>query len=484
MSAHKVTRQDAVGELWRRGILSYKCHTVQKQMYDLFYNSPNFSTFVWLLSRQTGKSTLLAILALEAALREPNSIVKLVTDTKLHVKMVFEPIFNDLLLDCPEDVKPTYSTQLFCWQFPNKSQIQFAGSDGQHYERLRGQKSKLILIDEAGFCDELERMLESVLRPTTTHTGGKIILSSTPPEASDHDFLKYIEKAEQEGHLVKKTLYDNPLLSNLVKDNIIKQMGGVMNERFRREYLCEIIRDPSMSVIPEFTPDLEKEIVQEWPRPPFFECYEAMDVGFNDLTAILFAYYDFRADKVIIEDEFCVNGSNLQLSKLVGQIRDKEKSLWFDPTTGETKKPYIRVSDINHIVQNELRIHSNNEMNFICTRKDDKEAAINTLRMMLASKKIIIHPRCENLIRHLRNVKWYSPNNKTKFGRSQDDGHYDFVDAAIYLVRNIIYSKNPYPAHYGVTLKDAFGTPIPARGTGESQLDIYRRIFNVKAPRR
>jgi PBSX family phage terminase large subunit len=483
VSQNKVSRTEVIAELWRRGNLSFKCHKVQKQMYDLFYTSPNFSTFVWLLSRQTGKSTLLAILALEAALREPNAVIKLVTDTKLHVKMVFEPIFNELLLDCPDDVKPTYSTQLFCWQFPNKSQIQFAGSDGQHYERLRGQKSKLILIDEAGFCDELERMLESVLRPTTTHTGGKIILSSTPPEAPDHDFLKYIEKAEQEGHLVKKTLHDNPLLSNEVKANIIKQMGGEQNERFRREYLCEIIRDPSMSVIPEFTQDLEKEIVQEWPKPPFFDCYEAMDVGFNDLTAILFAYYDFRADKVIIEDEFCVNGTNLQLNKLVDQIKDKERGIWFDITTQETRKPYLRFSDTAPIVLNELRVHSRNEINFITTKKDDKDSAINTLRMMLAAKKIIIHPRCINLIRHLRNVRWMSPSNKTKFGRSADDGHYDFVDAAIYLVRNIIYSKNPYPAGYGISLKDAFGNAIGPRGSGDDQMETYRRIFNIKGRR-
>lgn len=484
MSQSKISRKEAINELWRRGVLLYKCHAVQRQMYELFYSSPNFSTFVWLLSRQTGKSTLLAILALEAALREPNSIIKLVTDTKLHVKMVFEPIFNELLQDCPEDVKPKYSAQLFCWQFPNGSQIQFAGSDGQHYERLRGQKSKLILIDEAGFCDDLERMTESVLRPTTTHTGGKIILSSTPPELPDHDFLKYIEKAEEEGHLVKKTLYDNPLLSDETKQNIIKQMGGVENERFRREYLCEIIRDPSMSVIPEFTAALEKEIVKEWPRPPFFDCYEAMDVGFNDLTAVLFAYYDFRADKVIIEHEHAVNGTKLQLKNLVDDIREIEKKLWTDPLTLEVKKPYVRVSDINYIVQNELRIHSNNEINFVATKKDDKDSAINTLRMMLASKKIIIHPRCVNLIRHLRNVKWMSPSNKTKFGRSQDDGHYDFVDAIIYLVRNIIYTKNPYPAGYGVNLRDSFGNAIIDRGSGESQLDTYRRIFNVRQGRR
>jgi len=84
----------------------------------------------------------------------------------------------------------------------------------------------------------------------------------------------------------------------------------------------------------------------------------------------------------------------------------------------------------------------------------------------LGSGNIIINPRCKRLISHLDNVKWASAKNKSTFGRSQDNGHYDFVDALIYLVRSIVYSKNPYPANYDLGKGDIF---VPNK-------DIYNDI--------
>src|ERR1017187_5854210 len=101
-----MTRQQALQEFYRRGILHWKCHPVQKEMYDLFQKAPKNDVLVWLLARQSGKSYLLAILALETALREPHSIVKLLTDTKLHIKAIFDKIFQEILSDCPESLKP------------------------------------------------------------------------------------------------------------------------------------------------------------------------------------------------------------------------------------------------------------------------------------------------------------------------------------------------------------------------------------------
>jgi len=60
---------------------------------------------------------LLALLALMECIQKPNSIVKLLTDTKLHVKTIFEPIFREILEDCPEDVKPNYSNQIISTSF-------------------------------------------------------------------------------------------------------------------------------------------------------------------------------------------------------------------------------------------------------------------------------------------------------------------------------------------------------------------------------
>lgn len=477
----KVSKQEAIQELWRRGNLSWKCHAVQREMYNLFYNSEPNSTMVWLLARQSGKSVLLAILAIEAALRKPNSVIKLVTDTKLHVKSIFEPIFNMLLQDCPEELKPKYYTANFYYAFPNNSQIQMAGSDGKHYEKLRGQKSDLVLVDEAGFCRDLDDMIKSVLRPTTTHTGGRIILATTPPRDYDHPFIKFHEKAEYDQKLVKKTIYDNPLLSEKDIERIISEMGGVSSNEFRREYLCDIIKDTSTAVIPEFTPEIEAEIVKEWPLPPFYDSYVSMDLGFTDLTAVLFLYFDFKNDKIIIQDEIIADFKkpDMNIKKLTELIVQKESQLWLNPLTNEVKAPYVRVSDINHIVTNEIRVNSGNKLHFQIAKKDDPNASINQIRALIGAKKLIISPKCENLIRHLRNVKWKSANDKTTFARSADDGHYDAVDALKYGIRSIYLSKNPYPAGYGYNMKDLY-INNPEKFNHNDHTNVYKQIFGIK----
>jgi hypothetical protein len=245
--------------------------------------------------------------------------------------------------------------------------------------------------------------------------------------------------------------------------------------------LCELVKDSSRGVIPEFTKAIEEKIVKEWPKPPFYDSYESMDLGYNDLTVVLFGYYDFRADKVIIEDEFVVGGPELHLKKLTDTINKKEAELWTNVMTGEIKKPYMRVSDTNLVAINEIRIHSGNTVNFTSAKKDDNDSAINNLRMMIANQKIIIHPRCVTLVRHLRNVKWSSPTNKTTFGRSPDDGHYDAVDALKYMVRHISYTKNPYPAGYGMNLRsqDTYINNAEAFRMNDP-IQVYNRIFNRK----
>jgi len=468
-------------ELWRRGELSFLCHPVQKEMRNIFYSSEKHSILVWLLSRQSGKSSLLTILSLEAALRTPNSIIKIITDTKVHAKTIFIPIFNMFLESCPEEIKPKYQVSEYCYVFSNGSQIQLAGSDGQHYERLRGQRSHLVLVDEAGFCDDLDIMVNSVLLPTTTHTGGKLVLASTPPKEFTHPFLVFLEQAELNNLLTKKTIFDNPMLGPEQIAIIEKQMGGRTSEQFRREYLCEIIKLSTDSALPEVTDELLAKIVKDHPKPAHYDGYVAMDLGYQDLTAVIFAYYDFRRDKIVIEDElpFDFKEKGNTIRQLVTSICAKEEEIWNNPLTNEMREPHMRVSDINHIVTSEIRSYSNGRLNFLVPRKDDKKAAVNNLRVMLINEKIIINPKCQTLIRHLRNVKWNKKGDE--FARSVDDSHYDFVDALIYLTRSINFKKNPYPLGYGMDLReeDMF-LSNPKSYYNQDSKAAFRAIMGIK----
>jgi hypothetical protein len=477
-------------ELWRRNLIQYKFHSVQKELWELYNNSPEGSTLVWLLSRQTGKSFCLGLFAVLQAQAKPNSIIKLLTDTKLHAKTIFEPIFREIFEDCPEDLKPDYIASSYVYVFKNGSQIQLAGSDGGHCERLRGQKSDLILVDEGGFCDNLDYNINSILFPTTTHTGGRIVIASTPSPEPDHEFNQFVEQAEANGLLTKKTLYQNPLLTQEKIDNIISKFkGGVNNSQFRREYMCEMIKDENLSVLPEVDDDLLSKIVKEHTPPPFYARYVSMDIGFKDLTVVLFGYYDFRENKIVIQDEIVKSGKEIHLPVFTQQLQDKEKELWNNPLTHELIKPDIRASDINPFVIQEISIYAkkndpSHPIDFSIATKHDKLAHLNKLRVMLANQNIIINPKCTTLARHLKHCRWKDKSNKEEFARSTgDDGHYDAVDALLYFSRAVNYNKNPYPSSYGYNIRDLHvQNPV-----GHEKMDakqVYANIFGVRPKRR
>jgi len=473
----KISKAEAYAELWRRGELSWLLDKNQKELYRLFHDSKH-KIQTWLLARRSGKTRTLCVLALEICLRNPKAIVKFVSPTRLQVQTNIRPLIRELLEYCPKDIQPEFKTQDFIYYFPNGAELQLAGSENKNVDKLRGGSAHIAIIDEAQDVSGLDYAIKSVLLPTTLTTGGKVLLAGTPPQNMDHDFVGYIEKASTEGVLTKKTLFDNPRMTPEQIEEVISQYP--LRERdvgFRREFLCELIKDESIAVIPEFTDILKTTIVREWDRPPFYDSYVAMDLGAIDLTAVLFGYYDFRNNKIIIEDELEADFSkrDMNIGKLTELIKAKEEALWTNLYTNEFQKPYLRVSDINLIVTQEIAVKSRNQIYFQSTKKDDKEAAINNMRSLLGSGNIIINPKCVNLIRHLDNVKWSSAKNKQLFGRSPDNGHYDFVDALIYFTRAVQYSKNPYPAHYDLNKGGAVFVP---------NVDFYneqRRSQNIVA---
>jgi hypothetical protein len=212
-----------------------------------------------------------------------------------------------------------------------------------------------------------------------------------------------------------------------------------------------------------------------------------MDLGLKDLTFILFAYFDFRRGKVVIEDELVINNpEELRTDKLAYAIYDKEQELWYDPKNGyEAFEPYLRISDVDHFVINDLYLQHG--LQFVPTSKDDQDVMVNNLRMMISNEKVIINPRCKQLIFHLQNATWKDSKKKV-MDRSPDAGHYDGVDALKYLVRNIHFSRNPYPATYDLNLNtNSFISPHykPETSTLKEGLkDLYSLKSTIKGKKR
>ena len=435
------SKSEASSALWRRSNIAWKLHITQTKMYEAYRNSQD-KISTWVCSRRLGKSFCLAIIAIETCLRKPNAIVKYLAPEQKQVRTILRPLFQEILMDCPDDLLPVYRKDDSIFKFKNGSEIQIAGCDNQQYESMRGGKADLCIVDEAGFVSELEYIIKSVLLPTTLSTNGRIILSSTPPRTSDHDFAEiYVKNARFKNNLVLFTIDDCPLYTEAQIAEMALEYGGRDGVQFRREFLCNFIADDKFQVVPEFDDACKTACVKEWERPKFMDCYVSMDIGFDDLTFVIFAYWDFKKHKLIIEDELVMNGQRMTTDVLATSIKFKEANLWKDQYTSEPIKPYLRVSDNNKILINDLQ--QTYKLSFQATEKDDKDAAIANMRVMIKSGQIVINPRCKSLILHLQNATWNK--NRTSYTRSPDMGHYDGVDALCYLCRNVQIQKNPYP---------------------------------------
>lgn len=475
-----VSKTEAIKILWHKGILKWKLHSLQQKIYDAYYSNKDYITTL-LISRQSGKSHFMCTLAIETCLRKPNSIVKYACPKQKMVKTILKPIMRKILEDCPEELKPEYKENDKLYVFPNGSEIQMAGTDNQNYDNIRGGTCTLWIVDEAGFCTDLDKVVFSVLSPTTITTNGRGILASTPdPDAPEHPFIKeFVEPAKSNGKLFQYTIYDNPLLDEAQRQDIINQYpGGIRNPKFRAEFLCETVRSYENTVIPEFDDETEKIIVtDQYIRPSFFDTYLSMDIGGKDFTVILFAYYDFIKNTVVIENELVLK-ERQNSEKIKKGINDICSELW-----GE-KPIYLRFSDNNNIILlNDLSLAG---LNFIPTRKDNKEAAINDVRVKIMNHQIIIHPRCKTLIYHLKYATWAKKSDRgtsggyKAFARSADGAHFDALDSCIYLIRNVIYGKNPYPSGYGAHSPTNNHIRVPGRSTHQVIADMFKVRKSIK----
>jgi hypothetical protein len=471
---NKLSPEQAKFLLWNAGELRWLLKTVQQDLYQSYIDCRE-KIIVWNCSRRLGKSFTLCTIALETCLKKPNALVKYCCAKQKDAKNIIRPLIREIIVSCPKELKPEFKTQDGAWVFPNGSRIELTGLDGGRAESVRGGSCDLAIIDEAGLVGDLPYIITSIILPTTATTKGKIVLASTPPKSPNHPFItRYLNKARIEGNLVTKTIYDNPNIDQEEFDKLVEESGGVDSIDFRREYLCEIIKDNNYAIIPEFDAALKKRIVRDWERAPFYDAYVAMDIGMKDLTVVLFAWFDFINNKLIIEDEFVINGQKLNTTSLADGIKKKEAEVYTQPLTGEQISPYLRISDNNLIVIKDL--YDLHGLRFLPTRKDDADAALNKVRILLQNEDIIINPRCKTLITHLETGIWNK--NKTSFERSADNGHFDAIDSLKYLVRNVQFNKNPYPnGYFARSTESLFSIKNPNEYKDAQQ---WNKVFNIK----
>jgi hypothetical protein len=481
MSAAK---KHALNELWRRGDLNYQLHKKQKEIKkDLLSQKTKIS--VILCARRFGKTYVLLNMAIELCINKPNAIVKYISPQLKQGKQNIKENMPILLKGCPIAMKPEWKENDKKYIFPNGSEIQIAGTDNGSHESLRGGRADMCIVDEAGFCDHLDYVIKSILRPTTLTTKGKIYLVSTPSKTYTHEFIQlYVKPAQAANKIKTYTIHDNPMITQEDIDELLQDyIGGEDNLDFQREYLCKIVNSSKRVVVEEFG-KYKKELVAALVQPSYYDAYTSGDVGFRDLTAYLFAYWDYLNATIVIEDELIIREPTTD--EIAKGIKEKEQNLFRDASN--TPLPiYMRVMDNELIMINDLQLLHN--LTFVATRKDNKEAQINQLKIMVKNKQIKINPKCRHLIYHLENAMW--DKNRQKFEHLPDyidtanpenniwGGHADALDALIYLVRNIVKTKNPYPEGWGkLAGQNIFQTRMPQQDQGV--MEQYKEMLNIR----
>jgi PBSX family phage terminase large subunit len=483
----RISKSDAIAKLWEMGELTWKLNDVQKKLKAKVDNDTT-KTSVVVVSRRTGKTFWLCTEALSQCLKHPNSIVKFLFPKQKDAKINIQPLMREIMEDCPEHLKPRFNTQDKIFYFDhNGSQIQLAGSDNGNIESIRGGKAHLCIVDEAGFCSDLKYAIRSVLSPTIRTTGGKIIMASTPSKSPDHEFVsEFMLPYKAGGRLEVFTIYDNPNFDeNIIREIIEDYPLGIEDPDFKREYLCEIAIDIDSAVCPEFYKNKKNVVIDDFDMPDYRDFYVGADIGFRDLTVMLFGFYNFKEGALYIIDELVMNGPEMTTDALAKEIKFKEKlNFYHDDFQFD---PYLRIMDVDLKLINDLtKLHS---ITFVPTKKDNKEGAINEMRMWIANDRVKIHSRCKHLLYHLENGQWN--NSRTDFKRLADSpdksirgGHVDAIPALYYLIRNVQPSKNPYPFGYGLEIKENTHISSKWKANNPSQAtDFMRKILNLKKKR-
>jgi hypothetical protein len=350
------------------------------------------------------------------------------------------PIFSELAQHAPTELRPALVDGE--WRLPEGRRIIPVGcEDRQKADRLRGPRAHAAIVDEGGFIPILDYVVQDVLRPQLLTTKGWMLIVSTPPETPAHPFVRLMGEAEARGAYMHASVRESDMISDEEIDLYCHELGGPQSSRWLREGEARIVVDDTRAVLPEWQGLQEAgRLVLEVERPPHFDAYVSADLGYLDLTVVLFGWWDFLGRRLVVEDELVLERpTSAQIQR---EAAAKERALWGDkrPTRRVADAPLITLADLRSL---QRQASDEDDGAWQPPAKDEKEAAINAMRVGLTRGELAVHPRCRTLIAHGRHAVW-NPR-RTEFDRSANEGHFDAVDALLYMWRSIMRARNPYP---------------------------------------
>jgi len=182
---------------------------------------------ILLCSRQAGKSTVSAALAVHEALYKPDSLILVLSPSLRQSQELFRKMM-DLYGAAGETVPATVENKLTL-ELSNGSRIvSLPGKEAT----IRGFSSvALLVVDEASRVDDA---LYQAIRPMLMASGGRIVLLSTPWGKRGFFYHEWTDGGP-DWHRTKITAYDVPHFS---AERLEAERQKIPAPTFDQEYLC------------------------------------------------------------------------------------------------------------------------------------------------------------------------------------------------------------------------------------------------------
>lgn len=423
--------------LWRRGDLEFLLWDQQLPIWEAMDGLPNHITeFILLCARQFGKSSLGVLRALSRAIKHRDSCILIMGPDTRQTKDIVRPKMRLLTQTAPKglikQMKAENRYHIYHDLDPNASDYTeiIIGGMNENSTSQRGKTVQEIFVEEIGDQngDHFLESMEQDLGPALTHSkNGKITYLTTVPPIPDHPFItQTMVKAEKNNAIKIYTIDDNKALSQEQYDACVERSGGKHTVGFKREYMCQVVRDTNLVVLPDWD---QKRNVMDVELPAALRMHTTIDWGgVRDKTCAILHYYDYLRDVDVFWDER-VFEPNTPSSVIIEECRAMEAQFLAMRDYHSIASRFI---DAPHQF---VYVDLVAQYNYPATipTKPDWKSAVNTLNNRFKLGKAVIHSRCKFLTLSARSGML----NKTKsdYDRSTVLGHCDGIAAMKYAVR-------------------------------------------------
>jgi hypothetical protein len=439
----EVLKYEGIPRLWAMGRLDWKLRPHQRPIYEAMDLPGNKIALE--CAKRFGK-TFTAILRGIEKCSQKKYIIRYFAATQEDAAEIAIPTIESIIADCPAHLKPKLNVGKSRYDFPNGSVFYITGCDNKRdIDRHRGKYADEYIIDEAGFNRNLKYLYRSVIASQFLDSPNcKVIIISSTSEMPDHYFFVLYAEADAKGHARTFTIDHNTWLTPEQRKKAIDEAGGIDSIEARREYFCCRDADPETMILYAFDEAKHVGIIPRDDNYKHWHKYVSCDWGTADSTFGVFGVYIRDLQLLYIEDEFEVSGVQANTSIVSGLLYQKRAELghefgWDKPYRQVGDNDLRAIGDLNQIYGHQftgITKDRSHEQGF-------KEACVDSANYQLQSNRILIHPRCERLIKQCRNGLWKKK--PVEFARIEGFGHFDGIDALIYLNRMVDRTSNPVP---------------------------------------